>query len=178
MNELITTLVEHPWGTFCLGIMVIWWTSMAALGAKKAGAAFGAFAKVLITELLDVGYAQERDLLRAKLEKTEAEYALLDKKNDDLLDELGAVHTKLGKARGLLYTVKTWAGSGRAHTDEVDDVLKETAHTLCDDLTCDYDPSDVTGPIGMFHCPQCGEMVVAGQPHPDYSVINKENQDG
>ncbi len=35
---------------------------------------------------------------------------------------------------------------------------------------CPFDPSiynDV--PLGMFHCPLCGEMVIAGMPHPDYS---------
>lgn len=32
---------------------------------------------------------------------------------------------------------------------------------------CDFDPETLKGqPIGMFHCPQCGEMVVAGMPHP------------
>lgn len=29
-------------------------------------------------------------------------------------------------------------------------------------------------PIGMFHCPECGEIVVAGFPHPDYDKIYKE----
>lgn len=37
---------------------------------------------------------------------------------------------------------------------------------------CSYDPSQLIGvPIGMFHCPECGEMVVAGMPHPDYDLI-------
>ena len=53
-------------------------------------------------------------------------------------------------------------------------LLAETAHTLNADLTCDFDPSDVKGPLGMFHCPQCGEMVMAGQPHPDYTILDKE----
>lgn len=38
---------------------------------------------------------------------------------------------------------------------------------------CDFDPMapDYIGaPIGMFHCPLCGEMVLAGMPHPDYSA--------
>jgi len=35
-------------------------------------------------------------------------------------------------------------------------------------MKCQYDPSVVHGPIGMFHCPECGEMVVVGMPHPDY----------
>lgn len=28
-------------------------------------------------------------------------------------------------------------------------------------------------PIGMFHCPLCGEMVIAGQPHIDYDNEEK-----
>lgn len=27
-------------------------------------------------------------------------------------------------------------------------------------------------PIGMAHCPYCGEMVAAGVPHPDYGVAS------
>ncbi|MGH7474178.1 MAG: hypothetical protein ACREJW_09565 [Candidatus Methylomirabilales bacterium] len=27
----------------------------------------------------------------------------------------------------------------------------------------------MTGPIGMFHCPECGQMVLAGMDHLDYS---------
>lgn len=38
-------------------------------------------------------------------------------------------------------------------------------------LECTYDPTVMVGkPIGMFHCPECGEMVVAGMPHPDYDA--------
>lgn len=34
---------------------------------------------------------------------------------------------------------------------------------------CTYDPRVMAGePIGMFHCPECGEMVLAGVAHPDY----------
>jgi hypothetical protein len=34
-------------------------------------------------------------------------------------------------------------------------------------MTCAYDPRPLLGqPIGMFHCPECGEMVLAGLPHP------------
>lgn len=39
---------------------------------------------------------------------------------------------------------------------------------------CPYDPSMLIGvPLGMFHCPECGEMVVAGMAHPDYSLIEE-----
>ena len=38
-------------------------------------------------------------------------------------------------------------------------------------MSCAYDPEALRGlPLGMFHCPLCGEMVVAGCPHPDYDV--------
>jgi hypothetical protein len=30
-------------------------------------------------------------------------------------------------------------------------------------------------PIGMFHCPICGEMVLACFPHPDYSILDDED---
>lgn len=33
---------------------------------------------------------------------------------------------------------------------------------------CDEKPEELLGePIGMYHCPDCGAMVVAGVPHPD-----------
>ena len=41
---------------------------------------------------------------------------------------------------------------------------------------CTFDPtSDIykNAPIGMFHCPECGEMVVAGLPHPDWEEFDK-----
>ena len=35
---------------------------------------------------------------------------------------------------------------------------------------CPFDPSVyINVPLGMFHCPECGEMVIAGMAHPDYS---------
>ena len=45
-------------------------------------------------------------------------------------------------------------------------------------MKCDFDPMIYKDePIGMFHCPQCGEMVLAGVPHPDYDYINKSIDD-
>lgn len=42
-------------------------------------------------------------------------------------------------------------------------------------MACSYDPNTLKGqPIGMFHCPECGEMVLAGQDHPDYDSIYDE----
>lgn len=37
---------------------------------------------------------------------------------------------------------------------------------------CSYDPTQLKGqPIGMFHCPECGHMVVAGLEHQDYDSL-------
>ena len=42
-------------------------------------------------------------------------------------------------------------------------------------MKCSYDPTPLIGlAVGMFHCPECGEMLVAGMPHPDYSLLNTE----
>ena len=41
---------------------------------------------------------------------------------------------------------------------------------------CSYDPREMAGkPIGMFHCPECGEMVLAGVSHPDYSLLEDDD---
>lgn len=33
---------------------------------------------------------------------------------------------------------------------------------------CEHDPKTQSyAPIGMYHCPECGVMVLAGLPHPD-----------
>jgi rRNA maturation protein Nop10 len=29
----------------------------------------------------------------------------------------------------------------------------------------------------MFHCPECGEMVVAGMPHPDWDALFDEDEE-
>lgn len=40
---------------------------------------------------------------------------------------------------------------------------------------CEFNPVEYRGAsLGMFHCPVCGEMVVAGMPHPDYSLLEGE----
>lgn len=30
---------------------------------------------------------------------------------------------------------------------------------------CSFQPELVFSPIGMFHCPECGQMQIAGLPH-------------
>lgn len=38
-------------------------------------------------------------------------------------------------------------------------------------MICPYDPIPLAdSAIGMFHCPLCGEMVIAGMHHPDASI--------
>lgn len=50
---------------------------------------------------------------------------------------------------------------------------------MSDRPKCSYDPSLIPNsvPIGMFHCPECGEMVIAGMPHPDYSLLDDLSED-
>jgi hypothetical protein len=56
---------------------------------------------------------------------------------------------------------------GRRRRDEVNTSEK-----------CPFDPTTVHGAIGMFHCRWCGEMLVAGMPHPDYHLMNDPNWEG
>jgi hypothetical protein len=43
---------------------------------------------------------------------------------------------------------------------------------------CLFDPKTYAGqPIGMFHCPECGDMVLAGMDHPDYDNIEESYQE-
>lgn len=42
-------------------------------------------------------------------------------------------------------------------------------------MKCEFDPSSLVGvPLGMFHCPLCGEMVVAGMVHPTYAEYDED----
>ena len=41
---------------------------------------------------------------------------------------------------------------------------------------CPYEPEHLIGvPLGMFHCPLCGEMVVAGIDHPRERALTEED---
>jgi hypothetical protein len=41
-------------------------------------------------------------------------------------------------------------------------------------MKCTFDTmSFVDMPLGMFHCPVCGNMVVAGVPHPDWDRLDE-----
>jgi hypothetical protein len=35
-------------------------------------------------------------------------------------------------------------------------------------MKCSHDPKETVGQIGMYHCPDCGDMVLVGVDHPDY----------
>jgi hypothetical protein len=40
-----------------------------------------------------------------------------------------------------------------------------------------WDPIQLVGaPIGQYHCPYCGEMVIAGMNHVDYREVEGEGQ--
>lgn len=39
---------------------------------------------------------------------------------------------------------------------------------------CEHDPKLTEGPIGMYHCPECGDMVIAGMDHPDMDKCEEE----
>jgi hypothetical protein len=42
------------------------------------------------------------------------------------------------------------------------------------DADCEEDPRDLLGqPIGMYHCPDCGTMVLAGITHPKICLTCK-----
>jgi predicted RNA-binding Zn-ribbon protein involved in translation (DUF1610 family) len=42
-------------------------------------------------------------------------------------------------------------------------------------MKCSHDPKQYKGmPMGMYHCPECGEMVIAGCEHPDYEGAFKD----
>lgn len=36
---------------------------------------------------------------------------------------------------------------------------------MSEDKKCTYNPAEAHGAIGMHHCPECGEMQLAGYPH-------------
>lgn len=43
---------------------------------------------------------------------------------------------------------------------------------------CTYDPKEMANqPIGMFHCPLCGEMVLAGLDHPEWDDVERKYQE-
>ena len=53
--------------------------------------------------------------------------------------------------------------------EDLDKLVKEDA--------CPFQPELIPGDIsiGMFHCNVCGEMVLAGVPHPRIKALNEES---
>lgn len=48
----------------------------------------------------------------------------------------------------------------------------EELYSLINQDKCPFEPEHLIGvPLGMFHCDCCGEMVVAGIPHPRYGEL-------
>jgi hypothetical protein len=44
--------------------------------------------------------------------------------------------------------------------------MPKTADQAVDISRCSFDPRTLKGlPMGMFHCPECGDMVLAGMKH-------------
>jgi len=53
------------------------------------------------------------------------------------------------------------------------DQVQETKEQVAKE-PCQYDPRELIGqPIGMFHCPLCLEVVVAGLPHPEWHKLDE-----
>ena len=45
-------------------------------------------------------------------------------------------------------------------------------------MKCTHDPRTLKGaPIGMYHCPECGHMVIAGMEHIDWSEEDAEERE-
>lgn len=38
-------------------------------------------------------------------------------------------------------------------------------------MKCEYDPRKTDHLVGVYECPKCGELVLSGEEHPDYSII-------
>ena len=55
--------------------------------------------------------------------------------------------------------------------ERVNKLSDEQLKDLIKNKQCPYEPEHLVGePTGMFHCPVCGEMVIASLPHyPDKS---------
>jgi hypothetical protein len=54
----------------------------------------------------------------------------------------------------------------------INNMPQEEFDRLIQEDRCPFEPEHLIGvPLGQFHCDCCGEMVVAGVPHPRYSQI-------
>ena len=63
--------------------------------------------------------------------------------------------------------IKQHAEDYHKHVEELNTLSQTQIDNLIMSDDCPYEPQHLLGvPLGMFHCPLCGEMVVAGVPHP------------
>lgn len=60
----------------------------------------------------------------------------------------------------------------KAMVARINAMSEEELEQLIANDQCPFEPEHLIGtPHGMFHCDVCGEMVVAGCPHPRQSAI-------
>ena len=53
------------------------------------------------------------------------------------------------------------------YVNRINNYTDEEIMELINNDKCPYEPERYTNvPIGMYHCPLCWEMVLAGMPHP------------
>lgn len=58
------------------------------------------------------------------------------------------------------------AAKTNINVSQINAMSDEELDRLIAEDACPYEPEHLVGiPLGMFHCPVCGEMVVAGLPH-------------
>ena len=44
-------------------------------------------------------------------------------------------------------------------------------------MNCTHDSKKTEGAIGMYHCPECGNLVMAGLSHLDYDILDNLNEE-
>lgn len=79
------------------------------------------------------------------------------------------------KYEDLLLQMAQESVMGVVALDENECVLIADSSTASAEIIkCQFDPTlPPYGAMGMFHCPECGEMVMAGVKHPDYSRLDE-----
>jgi len=56
--------------------------------------------------------------------------------------------------------------------DKVNNMTLEDWDGLIAKDQCPYEPEHLVGvPMGMFHCPVCGDMLLAGLKHPKRNIV-------
>jgi hypothetical protein len=115
------------------------------------------------------------------------EHAIIPSKNIiDIIEEIDRLRTFIAekdreierlKSDCMTLTLRLYGeplGSMSPETIEVMGRWKPLAAELIGD--CPHDPRELKGePIGQYHCPVCGEVVIAGLPH---EPKKEEDSDG